>query len=132
MEGYTQWGPLGATQGKKGQVRATQGQDCVLPARHHCRPTHLPPCPPAAICIATHGPRLSPTPVLTPHKNPQVVAPSEPREKRGLYWGYTTRLAKGVAGLVRDSPFPEGYDLKVCAGAQAWGASGSEELRTCV
>jgi hypothetical protein len=30
-----------------------------------------------------------------------------------MYWGYTTRLAKGVHGLIKDCPFPEGYDLKV-------------------
>lgn len=44
----------------------------------------------------------------------QVVPPSWPREKAGLYWGYTVRIAAGVAGLLRDCPFPSGsYDLKI-------------------
>lgn len=43
----------------------------------------------------------------------QVVPPSCPREQAGLYWGYTVRIAAGVAGLLRDSPFPGGYDLKI-------------------
>lgn len=43
----------------------------------------------------------------------QVVPPAWPREKAGLYWGYTVRIAAGVAGLIRGCPFPEGYDLKI-------------------
>jgi hypothetical protein len=45
--------------------------------------------------------------------DPQVALPSAPREEAGLYWGYTTRMAKGISGLVRDCPFEGGYDLKV-------------------
>ncbi|KAI8467461.1 MAG: putative RNA methyltransferase-domain-containing protein [Monoraphidium minutum] len=43
----------------------------------------------------------------------EVVLPSAPREEAGLYWGYATRLAKGVSGLVRGAPFEGGYDLKL-------------------
>jgi predicted SPOUT superfamily RNA methylase MTH1 len=43
----------------------------------------------------------------------QVVPPSAPREEEGLYWGYTTRLAKGVSGLLRGCPYAGGYDLKL-------------------
>lgn len=47
------------------------------------------------------------------HSVVQVVPPSRPREQAGLYWGYTVRIAAGVAGLMRDCPFPGGYDLKI-------------------
>lgn len=43
----------------------------------------------------------------------QVVPPSAPRERAGLYWGYTVRLAKGLTGLLHGGPWPRGYDLKV-------------------
>jgi hypothetical protein len=43
----------------------------------------------------------------------QVVLPSAPREEAGLYWGYATRLAKGISGLVQGAPFEGGYDLKL-------------------
>lgn len=43
----------------------------------------------------------------------QVVSPNEPREKAGMYWGYTVRLAKGLHGLIHDCPYKGGYDLKV-------------------
>lgn len=46
----------------------------------------------------------------------QVVSPSAPREQAGLFWGYTVRLAAGVAGLVRGCPFTPGggaYDLVI-------------------
>ena len=42
-----------------------------------------------------------------------MVTPNAPREEAGLYWGYTTRLAKGLSGLVRECPFEGGYDLKL-------------------
>jgi predicted SPOUT superfamily RNA methylase MTH1 len=42
----------------------------------------------------------------------QVVAPSQPRIA-GLYWGYTVRIAKGLLGLLHDSPYKGGYDLKI-------------------
>lgn len=43
----------------------------------------------------------------------QVVSPSEPREKAGIHWGYTVRLAKGLHGLIHDCPYMGGYDLKI-------------------
>lgn len=41
------------------------------------------------------------------------MLPSAPREEGGLYWGYSTRLAKGLSGLIRECPFDGGYDLKL-------------------
>ena len=35
----------------------------------------------------------------------QLVAPAEPREAAGMYWGYTTRLAAGLSAAITDSPF---------------------------
>ncbi|WIA13416.1 hypothetical protein OEZ85_006996 [Tetradesmus obliquus] len=43
----------------------------------------------------------------------QVVPPSQPREAEGLYWGYSVRLAQGLSGLLHESPFKGGYDLKI-------------------
>jgi predicted SPOUT superfamily RNA methylase MTH1 len=48
-----------------------------------------------------------------PPSRPQVVSPQEPREKLGLYWGYSVRIAKGVQGLMQGCPYKGGYDLKI-------------------
>ncbi|BFZ64662.1 hypothetical protein YB2330_005813 [Saitoella coloradoensis] len=42
-----------------------------------------------------------------------VVPPSAPREKMGLYWGYGVRMATSISGVFTESAFPEGYDLTV-------------------
>ncbi|GAQ83751.1 hypothetical protein KFL_001600210 [Klebsormidium nitens] len=39
-----------------------------------------------------------------------AVSPSEPRERLGLYWGYTVRLAKGLSGVLAECPYAAGYD----------------------
>lgn len=43
----------------------------------------------------------------------KVVAPSEPREKLGLYWGYTVRLARNLGAVITECPFEDGYDLTI-------------------
>lgn len=43
----------------------------------------------------------------------KAVNPSAPRELHGLYWGYTTRIARGLTGLFKGGPFRDGYDLKI-------------------
>jgi hypothetical protein len=43
----------------------------------------------------------------------EVVSPSEPREKKGLYWGYTVRLAESLSGVFSKCPFQGGYDLVI-------------------
>lgn len=35
----------------------------------------------------------------------RLADPSEPREKTGLYWGATTRLASGLSASLKDCPF---------------------------
>ncbi len=35
----------------------------------------------------------------------QVALPDEPRTAAGLYWGYTTRIARGVGALLSECPF---------------------------
>ncbi|GAB5031411.1 nucleic acid-ob-fold-like protein [Nannochloropsis oceanica] len=42
-----------------------------------------------------------------------AVSPEAPRETHGLYWGYTTRLAKSLTEVFAGSPYKEGYDLTV-------------------
>lgn len=58
------------------------------------------------------APALAPVPDA-PRSHAQVAAASAPREEAGLYWGFATRLAKGISGLVRECPFEGGYDLKL-------------------
>jgi len=43
----------------------------------------------------------------------QVVSPSEPRTSGGLYWGYSTRLATSLSGVLSGSPHKGGYDLTI-------------------
>ena len=43
----------------------------------------------------------------------EVVSPSEPREKRGLYWGYSVRLADSLSTVFSQCPYKGGYDLTV-------------------
>ena len=51
---------------------------------------------------------------LTRHATPAAVlkgaavAPSEPREQLGLYWGYTTRLACGLGAVLDECPYEVG------------------------
>lgn len=49
--------------------------------------------------------------------NPQMtgiaVSPAAPREEKGTYWGYTTRLATSMQAVFDECPFEEGYDLKI-------------------
>ena len=41
------------------------------------------------------------------------VAPSEPREKAGYYWGYNVRRASSLSTVLTECPFDGGYDLTV-------------------
>ncbi|CAM9482754.1 unnamed protein product, partial [Choristocarpus tenellus] len=43
----------------------------------------------------------------------KAVPPSAPREELGLYWGYQTRLAAGLAEVLSGCPFKGGYDYTV-------------------
>ena len=40
-----------------------------------------------------------------------AVAPSEPREEGGLYWGYNVRVAESLSAVLTECPFDGGYDL---------------------
>ena len=44
-----------------------------------------------------------------PRANP--VAPSEPREKAGYYWGYNVRPASALSTVLTECPFDGGYDV---------------------
>lgn len=41
----------------------------------------------------------------------RVVPPSDPRTKKGIYWGYTVRLAKTFGAVFTQCPFDSGYDV---------------------
>ena len=43
----------------------------------------------------------------------EAVAPTVPRAKHGLYWGYQTRLAKTFSEIFTDCPYKGGYDLLI-------------------
>lgn len=42
-----------------------------------------------------------------------AVSPREPRERCGLHWGYTVRMATSLPAVWAECPFEEGYDLSV-------------------
>jgi len=42
-----------------------------------------------------------------------VVPPREPREKLGLHWGFSVRLAKDLPSVWSECPFGGGYDLSL-------------------
>lgn len=37
--------------------------------------------------------------------NAEVVSPDVPRRAAGLYWGYTTRIARGISAVFSECPF---------------------------
>eukprot|EP00605_Chrysophyceae_sp_TOSAG23-4_P000534 GSChrysophyteH1.ASY1.ANO1.603.1 assembled CDS len=43
----------------------------------------------------------------------EAVAPSKPRTKHGLYWGYETRLAKNFSEIFSECPYKGGYDMLI-------------------
>lgn len=43
----------------------------------------------------------------------KVVSPSEPREKCGLYFGYSIRFSNSLKDVLNNCPFNGGYDLKI-------------------
>ena len=43
----------------------------------------------------------------------EVVSPAEPREKKGLYWGYAVRMADSLSAVFAQSPYKGGYDLTI-------------------
>ena len=43
----------------------------------------------------------------------EAIAPTTPRAKHGLYWGYQTRLAKTFSEIFTDCPYKGGYDLLI-------------------
>ncbi|KAA0152104.1 hypothetical protein FNF29_04218 [Cafeteria roenbergensis] len=46
------------------------------------------------------------------HKG-SAVPPSAPREEDGTYWGYSVRMAGGLADVITKSPYKGGYDLTI-------------------
>lgn len=43
----------------------------------------------------------------------QVCLPSEPRQLQGQYWGYSTRIAGGLAEALDSCPFGGAYDVRI-------------------
>lgn len=52
--------------------------------------------------------------LLTSQKDPiaaSAVAPSEPREVAGYYWGYNVRAASSLSAVITECTYSGGYDL---------------------
>lgn len=43
----------------------------------------------------------------------ELVSPSEPRERHGIYWGYTVRQAESLSQVFTQCPFEGGYDMTI-------------------
>ncbi|KAG0170081.1 hypothetical protein DFQ28_002515 [Apophysomyces sp. BC1034] len=43
----------------------------------------------------------------------KVVSPKTPREKAGLYWGYSIRMASSFSRVITESPYKDGYDYTI-------------------
>ena len=56
----------------------------------------------------------------------QAVAPSEPREEAGFYWGYSVRRCDTLSTVLTEAPFDGGYDF--CIGTSERGEPLSEAL----
>lgn len=54
----------------------------------------------------------------------KAVAPSAPRKKKGIWWGYNTRLAGGLGEVFSNCPYKGGYDL--CIGTSDKGANAQD------
>ncbi|OAD73626.1 hypothetical protein PHYBLDRAFT_112446, partial [Phycomyces blakesleeanus NRRL 1555(-)] len=63
----------------------------------------------------------------------KVVSPKAPREKMGLYWGYSIRLASSISRVMTESPYEDGYDYMVGVSDRSakdmYGVSGPKEFR---
>ncbi|KAI9015801.1 putative RNA methyltransferase [Phycomyces nitens] len=62
----------------------------------------------------------------------KVVSPKTPREKMGLYWGYSIRLASSISRVMTESPYEDGYDYMVGVSDRSakdmYGVSGPKEF----
>ncbi|KAI9315623.1 putative RNA methyltransferase [Dichotomocladium elegans] len=45
--------------------------------------------------------------------NVKAISPKVPREKAGLYWGYSIRLASSISRVLTESPYEGGYDFTI-------------------
>ena len=45
----------------------------------------------------------------------KLVSSGEPRQRKGMFWGYRVRIAKGIHEALHEGPYEEegGYDLKI-------------------
>ncbi|KAF7732869.1 hypothetical protein EC973_000145 [Apophysomyces ossiformis] len=43
----------------------------------------------------------------------KAVSPKVPREKAGIYWGYSIRIASSFSRVITESPYKDGYDYTI-------------------
>uniref|UniRef100_A0A914WCT5 Uncharacterized protein n=1 Tax=Plectus sambesii TaxID=2011161 RepID=A0A914WCT5_9BILA len=53
--------------------------------------------------------KLTSTDMMKRNLRADVVSPSEPRKKGGIYWGYSVRVASSLGGVFKDGPYE--YDM---------------------
>ncbi|KAI8991872.1 putative RNA methyltransferase [Mycotypha africana] len=58
----------------------------------------------------------------------KVVSPKVPKEKKGLYWGYSIRLASSFSRVMTECPYKDGYDYSI--GVSDDGKD-SQDMYTC-
>ncbi|KAL3131500.1 hypothetical protein ABBQ38_007806 [Trebouxia sp. C0009 RCD-2024] len=58
----------------------------------------------------------------------QLAKPSSPRETKGTYWGYTTRLASSISQAFKDGPYGM-YDLAVGTSERGTVVPGPDSLK---
>lgn len=46
-------------------------------------------------------------------KDVEVVSPSDPREQKGYYWGYSVRQCTSLTDVFTECPFDGGYDISI-------------------
>ena len=51
------------------------------------------------------------------------VNQNEPFKKRGVYWGYSVRVASTIQAVFDESPYKKGYDLKLGVANKIWDPS---------
>ncbi|KAL8664467.1 MAG: hypothetical protein Q9202_003017 [Teloschistes flavicans] len=73
-------------------------------------PAVIPPKTRVTIKMPGH---MNPSTDSDPALVASAVAPTEPREQAGYYWGYTVRAASSLSTVITESTYPNGYDLSV-------------------
>lgn len=73
--------------------------DIGLPQRYTIPGVHIPPGTRVTLHLNEHGTEAEP------------VAPSDPKEQAGYYWGYVVRRCSSLSAVFTECPYDDGYDV---------------------